>query len=138
MAETLIAPVFSTILGTVRDENIYEEVSVGPGSGMRTLDVRIKVTKEVMRESGDFECGLPSSLYDGIRVRHQSSLADTSSSTSSDRGQESLGSPHDNIQEEDSEEESSQRSSLFLRVKTFKQKLSRKCINKITSFSIFK
>ena len=132
--ETLISPVFSTILGTMRDENIYEEVSVGPGSGMRTLDVRIKVTKEVMRESGDFECGLPSSLYDGIRVRHQSSLADTASSTSS----HSLESTHHNIQEEGSGEESSQRSSLFLRVKTFKEKLSGKCLNKVTSFSLFK
>merc|ERR1711981_1170828 len=51
-------------------EHDYESLVSNPGSScsqMQTLDVRIKVTRAVMRESGQFDNGC--SVYDNITVR---------------------------------------------------------------------
>ena len=62
-------------------EHDYESLLSNPGSGcsqMQTLDVRIKVTRAVMRESGQFDNGSDGgsdraekgcSVYDNITVR---------------------------------------------------------------------
>jgi hypothetical protein len=106
---------------------------------MRTLDVRIKVTPEVLRESGAFEgsdrsvCGAHSGRslqYDNIRVRSAcrslSSLSTDPSSCSSCP-----------VEAQEGEGEARARG-LRSRAKFFKQKLTRKCLNKVTSFSLFK
>ena len=62
-------------------EHDYESLVSNPGSNcwqMQTLDVRIKVTRAVMRESGQFDAGSDGgsdraengcSVYDNITVR---------------------------------------------------------------------
>jgi len=133
-------------------EHDYESLVSNPGSScsqMQTLDVRIKVTRAVMRESGQFDNGSDGgsdraekgcSVYDNITVRDgqdndswqyatripQDCLVETSWKRSS---------PHivsDTGQEEELEELSNE--NRIPRLKMFKLK----CLNKVASFSIFK
>merc|ERR1712051_775893 len=142
-------------------EHDYESLVSSPGSGcsqMQTLDVRIKVTRAVMRESGEFDGGSDGgsdraengcSVYDNITVRDgqdndswqyttripQDCMVETSWKRSSpqivsDTGQEEQ--ELEELEEQEVEEVSNQNRKP--RLKMFKLK----CLNKVASFSIFK
>merc|ERR1712098_990484 len=120
-------------------DHVYESVETETESHMRTLDVRIKVTEEVIRESGDFETK-DHSLYDRVTLTHRDTTPrnrdrDSLCSTSSHSG-DSLH--HNNETHMDSWDHDHQSSSMFGRAKVFQQKLTRKCFNKVSSLSLFR
>merc|ERR1719167_25657 len=57
-------------------DHVYESVHTETKTHMRTLDVRIKLTEDVIRESGDFETGArrDCSLCDRVFVRDRDSV----------------------------------------------------------------
>merc|ERR1712038_610234 len=120
-------------------EHEYESLVSSPGSSctlgssqMQTLDVRIKVTRAVMRESGQFDNGC--SVYDNIAVRD---------------GQDSNGSWQytERISQDCPMETSWKRSSPDIVTDTEQREENRrprlkmfklKCLDKVASFSLFK
>merc|ERR1712018_83789 len=145
-------------------EHDYESLVSKPGSNssqMQTLDVRIKVTRAVMRESGEFDAGSDGassedrgengcSVYDNITVRDgqdndswqyttripQDCLLETSWKRSSAQIVSDTGQEQKQKQEKEEEEEVEELSNENRkpRLKMFKLK----CLNKVASFSIFK
>merc|ERR1712183_697793 len=119
----------------------YERLSGGSSSQMQTLDVRIKLTPRVVRETyGQFERreeevgeeGDDREIYDRIRVRKEwgrylvkSELRDSSDSFSSN------SCSHASV--EDTGGSAKKTSRNF-----FKLKMPLKCLNKVTNFSLFK
>merc|ERR1719167_691487 len=125
-------------------DHVYESVHTETKSHMRTLDVRIKLTEDVIRESGDFESGArrDCSLYDRVCVRDRDSVTTCRDSLSltSGHSQDSL---HQDMETDRDRidhtwEQDYQSSSMLSRAKVFQQKLTRKCLNKVSSLSLFR
>ena len=126
-------------MSSADDSPEYERLSGGSSSQMQTLDVRIKLTPRVVRETyGQFERseevevgegGDDRGIYDRIRVRKEwgrhvlgkSELRDSSDSNSCSHASEDTG-------------ESAKKTSRNF----FMLKMPLKCLNKVTSFSLFK
>jgi len=125
-------------------DHVYESLHTETKSHMRTLDVRIKLTEDVIRESGDFETGgrRDCSLYDRVSVRDRDSLTTCRDSLSltSGHSQDSLHQDMETDRDrmDDSWEQEYQSSSMLSRAKVFQQKLTRKCLNKVSSLSLFR
>merc|ERR1712210_289596 len=142
-------------------EHDYESLVSNPGSNcwqMQTLDVRIKVTRAVMRESGQFDAGSDGgsdraengcSVYDNITVRDgqdndswqyttripQDCMVETSWKRSSPQNVSDTGQEEQELEElEEQEVEEVSNQNRKPRLKMFKLK----CLNKVASFSIFK
>ena len=127
-------------LSSADDSPEYEKL--GSSSQMQTLDVRIKLTPRVVRETyGQFERseevevgegGDDRGIYDRIRVRKEwgrhvlgkSELRDSSDSSDSNSCSHAS---------EDTGGSAKKTSRNF-----FKLKMPLKCLNKVTSFSLFK
>jgi len=125
-------------------DHVYESVHTENKSHMRTLDVRIKLTEDVIRESGDFETGArrDCSLYDRVCVRDRDSVTTCRDSLSltSGHSQDSL---HQDMETDRDRmdhtwEHQYQSSSMLSRAKVFQQKLTKKCFNKVSSLSLFR
>ena len=116
-------------------EPAYESLPAGAGSYMRTLDVRIKVTPEVMRESGEFSCGGAEEMYDRIRVREGRSMTSLNTYSSSSSNSSSTTSPTTFPTKAQSTSQNSPsnktNTSNFLN-------FPRKCLNKVTKLALFK
>ena len=125
---------------TITTDHDYESLSTSlsssrPSSHMSTLDVRIRLTPEVLRESGAF-CVRGSSegesVYDHIRVREEGRGAG-SSLCSGDSGVQASYS-----QSPSGGDQGHRGHSVLQRAKCFQQKITRKCRNKVNSFSLFR
>ena len=116
-------------------EPAYESLPAGTSSYMRTLDVRIKVTPEVMRESGQFSSGGGEEMYDRIRVRKGRSMTSLNTFSSSSSTSSSTPFPNTFLTKAPSTSHTSPsnktHSSNFLN-------LPRKCLNKVTKLALFK
>ena len=125
---------------TITTDHDYESLSTRlsssrPSSHMSTLDVRIRLTPEVLRESGAFSVRGSSdgeSVYDHIRVREEG-MGTGSSLCSGDSGVQASYS-----QSPSGGDQGHRGHSVLQRAKCFQQKITRKCRNKLNSFSLLK
>merc|ERR1711956_28969 len=116
-------------------EPAYESLPDGTGSYMRTLDVRIKVTPEVMRESGQFSSGGGEEMYDRIRVREGRSM--TSLNTYSSSSSKSSSTTFPNTIPTKALSTSPNSPSTKTNTSNFLN-FPRKCLNKVTKLALVK